>query len=78
MGYNVFMAKVIKIIQPPIDYSLIKPYVEQWVALTRDHRRVVAADKDPKKLMEKLRKIKVKRGDLVFQWVLDLDKTYSF
>lgn len=72
------MKNVIKIIQPPTDYSLIKPYVEQWVALTRDHKKVIAANKDFKKLSEKLDKMGIAKDQAVLQYVLDPKATYSF
>lgn len=73
------MSKVIKIIQPTIDYSILMPYLEQWVALTKDRKKVIAADKDGGKLMKKLGRMKgVKRDSLVLHFVLDPYKTYSF
>ncbi len=73
------MKNVIKIIQPPVDYSILMPYLEQWVALTKDRKKVIAADKDGGKLMKKLDKIKgIKRDSLVLHFVLDPYKTYSF
>lgn len=73
------MAKVIKIIQPPLNYRILGPFIDQWVALTRDKKKVIAADPDAKKLMKKLDKIKdFKREDVVLHFVLDPHKTYSF
>lgn len=73
------MAKVIKVIQPPIDYSIIAPFVHQWVALTKDRKKVIAADPDGKKLMKKLDKMEnLKSDDVVLHFVLDIHQTYSF
>lgn len=76
--YNNFMTKVIKIIQPSADYSLIKPYIDNWVALTRDRKKVIAANKDFKKLSEKLDKMGIAKDQAVLQYVLDPKATYSF
>lgn len=71
------MAKVIKIIQPPLDYSILMPYIEQWVTLTRDNKKVIAADKDGGQLMKKLDKMGIAKDQAVLQYVLDPHKTYS-
>lgn len=72
------MANVIKIIQPSADYSILMPYIEQWVALTRDKKKVIAANKDFKKLSEKLDKMGVAKDQAVLKYVLDPAVTYSF
>lgn len=71
------MSKVIKIIQPPIDYALVDPYIEQWVALTKDHKRVIAADKDVGKLMKKIDKMGIVKDQVVLHFVLDPNVSYS-
>ena len=72
------MTKVIKIIQPPIDTSLTLPYIEQWVAMTRDNKKVIAADKDFKKLSQKLDKMGIPKDRAVLRYVLDPSMSYSF
>jgi len=72
------MNKVIKIIQPPLDYSMLMPYIEQWVALTPDNKKVIAANKDFKKLSKKLDKMGIPKDKAVMQYVLDPNLTYSF
>lgn len=71
------MIKVIKIIQPSVDYSILMPYLDQWVALTRDRKKVIASDKDGGKLMKKLDKMGIRKEKTVLKYVFDPGKTYS-
>jgi hypothetical protein len=54
---------------------LLIPYQNKWVALTEDRKKVVASDKDVKKLTEKLTKMKKK--DVILTYVIPMDKYYS-
>jgi hypothetical protein len=73
------MTKVIKITQPVIDYSIISPYVHQWVALSKDKKTVVAADSNGKKLMAKINQMEsINAKNVVLHYVVDVHETYSF
>ena len=57
--------------------NILLPYENKWVALTNDNKRVIAFAKDVKVLTNKLRKLKIAKGDAVMTWVPRFDGWYS-
>lgn len=55
--------------------SLLVSYVNKWVALSPDRTKVIASATDLKKLDIKVKKIKIK--DVIYHYVLPLDKSFS-
>ncbi len=55
--------------------NLLKSYVNNWVALTADHKKVVASAKDLKQLDIKVKKANLK--DVVYHYVLPFNRFYS-
>lgn len=45
-------------------------YENKWVALTPDRKRILASDKNFKKLSEKLDKMDIKRDNAILHFVL--------
>lgn len=56
--------------------AILIPYENQWVALSPDRKKVLAANKDLEKLHKKLEKEKIK--DAILHFVLPFDRYYSF
>ncbi len=55
--------------------NLLNSYVNKWVALTSDRKRVLASAKDLKILDTKVKKSEFK--DVVYHFVLPFDKSFS-
>lgn len=55
--------------------NILISYVNKWVALTLDKKKVVASASDLKKLDIKVKKAKLK--DVMYHYVLPPDKSFS-
>ncbi|TSC87887.1 MAG: hypothetical protein G01um10147_390 [Microgenomates group bacterium Gr01-1014_7] len=55
--------------------NILNSYINKWVALTSDRKKVVAAAPDLKKLDIKVKKAKM--GDVIYHYVLPFDKSFS-
>jgi len=51
-------------------------YERKWVALTPDNKKVIASNKDFKKLHDKLKKMKIAHTDAVMSYVRPSDGFY--
>ena len=52
-------------------------YENKWVALTLDNKKVIASDKDFKKLHHKLEKMKIGKKEAIMHYVLPFGAHYS-
>lgn len=55
--------------------QILIPYQNQWVAVTKDRKKVLTFAKDAKSLNNKLQKIKLK--EVIMMYVLPMSKSYS-
>ncbi len=55
--------------------NILNFYVNKWVALTEDKKKVVASASDLKKLDVKVKEAKLK--DVIYHYVLPYDKSFS-
>lgn len=55
--------------------NILNSYVNKWVALTEDKKKVVASAPDLKKLDIKAKKAKLK--NIIYHYVLPYDKSFS-
>lgn len=55
--------------------SILNSYINKWVALTEDNKKIVASASDLKKLDTKVKKAKIK--DVIYHYVLPSDKSFS-
>lgn len=56
--------------------AILIPYENQWVALSSDRKKVLAANKDLRKLHKKAENLNNK--DIIISYVPSFGKTYSF
>lgn len=68
------MSRVIQKMDPLI----LIPYENQWVALTLNREKVIAANKNFKKLNDKLDKMGIKRDGAILHYVPSLDGYHSY
>ena len=54
----------------------LENYENKWVALTPDNKKVIAFDKDFKKLHDKLKKMNVAHGEAIMSYVRPSDGFY--
>ncbi len=57
--------------------KILLPYEKKWVALNAKRDRVLASANDVKTLAEKLRRMKIARGQAVMTWVFPFDSSFS-
>ena len=55
--------------------SILNSYVNKWVALSKDKKKVVISASDLKKLDIKVKKAKLK--DVIYHYVMPYDKSFS-
>lgn len=55
--------------------NILNSYINKWVALTSDRKRVLVAAPDLKRLDIKVKKAKIK--DVIYYYVLPPDKSFS-
>lgn len=55
--------------------NILNSYVNKWVALTEDKKKVIASADDLKKLDVKVKEAKLK--DVIYHYVLPYDRSFS-